>query len=172
MTSPCLNYISLIVTEVNTSLFTSYWRFLPCECSILTWKEVLNRFSQLFLCYGAPTNWDISSTSHRGRPQDHTHSDRFEETVSGLMFNEESGNLHRNKLFTNGFLPAYEIKLGKVHLCLYLRNRVTGGLELILLGVPPSWGWVTWTLERGHFLLILILDIPGLWPAVIIVWWD
>lgn len=79
------------------------------------------------------------------------HSDRFEETTSGLVINEGSGHLHRKKSFTNGALSAYEINLGEVYLYLYLGTSVVSTLALIPLGLPLSLGWVTWTLERVHF---------------------
>lgn len=65
MASPCFNLHVFDYDWGGYFSVTSYRRFLRCECSVLTQEDFLNRVSQLFLCYLAPTNWDISPAGHR-----------------------------------------------------------------------------------------------------------
>lgn len=70
-----------------------------------------------------------------------------------LWLMKDGNNLHRNYSLTNGFLAACEVKTEEVPLHLYITQEpvVEGVLLLIPLGLPPSWRWVTWTLERDIF---------------------
>lgn len=60
---------------------------------------------------------------------------------------KDRSNLHRHNLLTNGFLSACEINMEEVPLRLYATQEPVeeGVLQLIPLGLRPSWRWVTGT---------------------------